>query len=97
VSVTEQNEAIVRRLVDEVMNAGRLEILDEIYTPKMASAARAWIAPFRVSFPDVHLQVVDLVVEGDEVVGRFLCSSFGCSSDCCLLGTLAARRGWSSA
>jgi hypothetical protein len=25
------------------MNAGRLEVLDEIYTPRMAAAARAWI------------------------------------------------------
>jgi hypothetical protein len=28
--VSEQNKAVVRRLVDEVMNAGRLEVLDEI-------------------------------------------------------------------
>jgi hypothetical protein len=30
VLVSEQNKAVVRRLVDEVMNAGRLEVLDEI-------------------------------------------------------------------
>jgi steroid delta-isomerase-like uncharacterized protein len=72
--VSDQNKAVVRRLVDEVMNAGHLEVLDEIYTAKMAAAARAWIAPFRASFPDVHMQVVDLVAEGDKVAGRFLCS-----------------------
>jgi predicted ester cyclase len=74
VLVSEQNKAVVRRLVDEVMNAGRLEVLDEIYTPRMAAAAKAWIAPFRASFPDVHMQVVDLVAEGDKVAARFLCS-----------------------
>jgi predicted ester cyclase len=72
--VSEQNKAIVRRLVDEVMNAGRLDVLDEIYTPRMATAAKAWIAPFRASFPDVHMRVVDLVAEGDKVAARFLCS-----------------------
>jgi predicted ester cyclase len=72
--VSEQNKAVVRRLVDEVMNAGRLEVLDEIYTPRMAAAARAWIMPFRASFPDVSMQIVDLVAEGDKVAGRFLCS-----------------------
>ena len=72
--MSEQNKAVVRRLVDEVMNAGRLEVLDEIYTPRMATAAKAWIAPFRASFPDVHMQVVDLVAEGDKVAARFLCS-----------------------
>jgi predicted ester cyclase len=73
-AVTDQNKALVRRLVDEVMNQGRLEVLDEIYTPRMAVTAKAWITPFLTSFPDVRMQVVDLVAEGDKVVGRFLCS-----------------------
>jgi predicted ester cyclase len=72
--MSEQNKAIVRRLVDEVMNAGRLDVLDEIYSPPMAAAAKAWIAPFRASFPDVHMRIVDLVAEGDKVAARFLCS-----------------------
>lgn len=38
----------------------------------MAAAARAWIAPFRASFPDVHMRIVTLIAEGDAVVGRFL-------------------------
>jgi predicted ester cyclase len=70
----QKNKAIVRRLVDEVMNAGRLDVLDEIYSPAMAAAAKAWIAPFRASFPDVHMRIVDLVAEGDKVAARFLCS-----------------------
>jgi len=40
----------------------------------MAAAARAWITPFRASFPDVHMRVVDLVAEGNKVAARFLCS-----------------------
>jgi predicted ester cyclase len=72
--VSEPNKAVVRRLVDEVMNAGRLDVLDEIYTPRMAATAREWITPFRASFPDVHMRIVALVAEDDTVVGRFLCS-----------------------
>lgn len=72
--MSEQNKAVVRRLVDEVMNAGHLDVLDDIYTPRMAAAAKAWITPFRASFPDVHMRMVTLVAEGDTVVGRFLCS-----------------------
>jgi ketosteroid isomerase-like protein len=71
---TEANKAIVRRLVDEVLNGGRLELLDELYAPELAPAARRWITPFRVSFPDMRMDVVDLVAEGDRVVGRFTCS-----------------------
>ena len=38
-------------------------------------AVRRWIAPFRASFPDVHMEVVELIAEGDQVVGRFTCSA----------------------
>ncbi len=40
----------------------------------MADAAKAWIAPFRASFPDVQVRIVDLVAEGTKAVGRFACS-----------------------
>jgi predicted ester cyclase len=72
--VSESNKAVVRRLVDEVMNAGRLDVVDELYSPRMAPAAKRWIAPFLASFPDVRMEVVDLIAEGEKVVGRFTCS-----------------------
>jgi predicted ester cyclase len=69
------NKAVVRRLVDEVFNGGRLEAVDELFTPELAAAAKGWINPFRASFPDVHMEVIDLIAEGDTVVGRFTCSA----------------------
>lgn len=66
--------ALVRRLIDDVMNQRRLEVLDEIYSPAMASRARAWITPFLDSFTDIEMRIVELVAEGDRVVGRFSCS-----------------------
>jgi predicted ester cyclase len=71
---TSDHKSVVRRLVDDVMNAGRLDVIDEIYTPQMAPAARRWITPFRESFPDVRMDILDLIAEGDKVVGRFHCS-----------------------
>ena len=73
--VTEANKTVVRRLVDEVLNGGRLEVIDELYVPELVAAARGWIAPFRASFPDVHMEIVELIAEGDKVVGRFTCSA----------------------
>jgi hypothetical protein len=46
-------KAVVRRLIEQVMNAGDLDLIDELYAPRMAAGARRWIAPFRVSFPDI--------------------------------------------
>jgi hypothetical protein len=45
-------ESVVRRLIDEVLNGGQLEVIDELYTLEMARGARRWIAPFLGSFPD---------------------------------------------
>ncbi len=72
--MSEENKAVVRRLVDEVLNAGRMEVIDELYAATLVPEAKRWIAPFRVSFPDVHMDVVDLIAEDDKVVGRFNCS-----------------------
>jgi predicted ester cyclase len=68
-------KSVVRRLLDEVMNGGRLDVIDELYTPQMAPGARRWIAPFRESFPDVQMDIVELIAEGEKVVGRFRCSA----------------------
>jgi len=68
-------KSVVRRLIEEVMNRGRLDVIDEIYTPQMAPAARRWIAPFRESFPDVQMEIVELIAEGEKVAGRFRCSA----------------------
>lgn len=65
---------LVRRLIREVMSEGRLEVLDELYAPAMARQARSWIEPFLDSFADVEMRIVELVVDGDRVVGRFACS-----------------------
>ena len=68
-------KALVRRLIEDVMHGGDLAALEELYTPPMARAAAAWIAPFREAFPDVHMEIVQLVAEDDTVVGRFRCSA----------------------
>lgn len=65
---------LVRRLVDDVVNDGDLNALEEIYTEPMARAARRWIEPFRRSFPDFAMEIVQLVAEADTVVARFRCS-----------------------
>ena len=68
------NKALVARAVAEVINGGDLDVVDELYAPGIAQAAKDWVAPFRAAFPDVRMEVVALVGEGDTVVGHFHCS-----------------------
>jgi predicted ester cyclase len=67
----ESNKQLVRRLVDEAVNQRNLQALDEVAEGPIVEAARAWIGPFRESFPDFTMEVVDLVAEGDKVVAHF--------------------------
>ena len=68
-------KTVIRRFIDEAVNGGRDELVDELFTADMAPSARDWFGAFRGSFPDVHMELVELVAEGDTVVGRFKCSA----------------------
>lgn len=70
----ERNKQLVRRLVDEVVNARDESVLDELATGRIARDARRWIGPFRRSFPDFSMEIVSLVAEGDRVAAHFHCS-----------------------
>jgi len=69
-----ENKELVRRLVEDAINARNLQVVDELADGELAVAVRRWIGPFRASFPDFTMQILYLVAEGDTVVGHFLCS-----------------------
>ena len=75
---TTANKELVRRLVEDAINARNLEAVDELADGELAVAAKRWIGPFRFSFPDFTMKIVDLVAEGDTVVGYFQCSGTHC-------------------
>lgn len=69
-----QNKDLVRRLVEEAVNRRDLSVLDEVAEGEIAEAAKRWIVPFRASFPDFSMEIVELIAEDDKVVAHFLCS-----------------------
>ena len=73
--VLEENKAMVRRLMEGI-NAGDIEgVVDELFAPSMARRVKRLFGEFYSAFPDWHEEIVELVVEGNTVVGRFRCSS----------------------
>jgi predicted ester cyclase len=73
-TAAELGKVLLRRLIEEVINRGRLEVTDELFSPQLAAAARHGFTAFRAAFSDWHMELVDLVAEDDKVVGRFRCS-----------------------
>lgn len=70
----EENKALVRRLVDDVVTRRNVDSLDEIAEGRFAAVAKRWVTPFRSAFPDFTMEIVDLIGEGDRVVAHFKCS-----------------------
>jgi steroid delta-isomerase-like uncharacterized protein len=78
----EGNEAVVRRLIEEVFNRGQTGLMAEFvaadhvghdpfgdhYGPE---GMRIAVAEYRAAFPDLRVTVEDLVTGGDKVAYRF--------------------------
>ena len=69
----EENKAMVRRLVDEVINDGDMDVVAELFAPELAPRIKRLFASFRSAFPDWREEIVELVAEDDRVAGRFRC------------------------
>jgi predicted ester cyclase len=72
-STLDDNRALVVRLV-EIVNARELDAIGEVASGQIAGEAARWVGPFTASFPDFRMDVVDVIAEGDKVVGHFKCS-----------------------
>jgi steroid delta-isomerase-like uncharacterized protein len=82
--MSEENKALVRRVFEEVINQGNLDLVDEVYAPDYAyhepgipelppgpEGFKQLASMYRSAFPDVHITVEDIIAEGDKVVARF--------------------------
>jgi ketosteroid isomerase-like protein len=76
---TEQNKAVVRRWMTEVLEGGDLDVIDEVLSPDYVNPAmggadrggmRALLAQL-ASAGSWHFPALELGAEGDAVVGRF--------------------------
>ncbi|HEV7126024.1 MAG TPA: ester cyclase [Ktedonobacterales bacterium] len=81
---SETNLALVRRYLDEAWNRGNLAVIDELMAPNYVrilplpappldrEGQKRRIAGFRTAFPDLHLDVEQLLAQGDLVAFRIL-------------------------
>ena len=78
----EQNKAVVRRLVEEVINKGNIGLFDELVAsnlvdhalppgfPPGAQGVKQFFGLLRAAFPDFHYTIEDMIGEGDYVAQR---------------------------
>jgi predicted ester cyclase len=71
--VSEENKTMVHRMV-EAINANDMDVMDELFVPKLARPTKRSFTAFHTAFPDWRMEIEELVAEGNAVVGRFRCS-----------------------
>jgi steroid delta-isomerase-like uncharacterized protein len=81
--MSEQNKALVRRVVEEAWNRGNLEVVDEIFAPDYTEhnlrpgqepgieAYKGRVSMMRAAFPDLVCDVQDLIAEADRIALRY--------------------------
>jgi predicted ester cyclase len=79
---TDQNKAVVRRYLEEIINRGNFEVADEIFAQGYVNHSAGvgfgqalteflpGIVRMKAAFPDWHVTIEELVAEGDLVVDR---------------------------
>ncbi len=78
----ENNKATALRWYESVFNAGRLELIEELFATNFVDhdpsnplpgyvGLRQLVGMYRSAFPDIHLSVEDTIAEGDKIVTRF--------------------------
>ena len=85
--MSEENKALARRAVEEIFNAGNLEVVDEIvsedhvhHDPAMPEEGhgrehtKEFASMYRSAFPDLHVEIQDQLAEGDRVAIRWVAS-----------------------
>jgi|ERR1022692_4483483 predicted ester cyclase len=66
----QDNKDLVRTMIDQVWNAGRPERLPEFWAGETRGEAEAVHHGLTEAFPDLHVQIEDMVAEADRVVTR---------------------------
>jgi steroid delta-isomerase-like uncharacterized protein len=69
---TETNKAVVRRYIEEVINSGKLDLIDTLFVPEMREAVRGFATVADESFPDRREELADVVAEGDTVMAHWV-------------------------
>jgi predicted SnoaL-like aldol condensation-catalyzing enzyme len=76
---TDENKAIVRRFIKEVLGNGNIDLIDQLLAPEYKNLSmgvtnragfKAVVSSLKVSIPNRDFEIMDLIAEGDSVVFR---------------------------
>jgi len=80
---TEDNKTTVYRFFEEVLNQGKVALLDELFAPnfilhdpgrpdvRTLEDYKRFLTESRSAFPDLHFTLEDVIAEGEQLVARW--------------------------
>lgn len=84
--MSEENKTLARRWIEDLWNKGNLSVADEVLAPTYVhidpstpdlgagpEGEKKRVTLYRTAFPDLHLNIDDLIAESDKVVIRWTC------------------------
>jgi predicted ester cyclase len=80
VASTDQNKAVVRRFITELLSGGNISVIEELLAPNYVNRGmgdtdragfKAMLPAMAAVMPGRGMEIEDLVAEGDAVVARF--------------------------
>lgn len=80
--MSEQNKAVIRRLIEDHWNGKKGALVGELFDPTVSlhtpdgvlsrlEGASYLLQAYTTAFPDFHLAIDDVISEGDQVVVRY--------------------------
>ena len=77
----EDHKAIIRRVVEEILNQGKLSVIDDLFAPTFVDRStpdqppgpdgvKEFVSVARINIGNLHVEIDDLIAEGDKVVVR---------------------------
>jgi steroid delta-isomerase-like uncharacterized protein len=79
---TEENKALAKRAWEEMFNQKKLEVIDELFASdyiyhgpqgqefRGTETLKQLLSSYLEAFPDLHMEIEDLIAEGDKIVSR---------------------------
>jgi predicted ester cyclase len=70
----QRRKDLIRTMINEVFNAGRIDRLPEFFAAGMQAEAAGLHQLLTAAFPDLQVRIDDLIAEDDKVAARLLFS-----------------------
>ena len=69
--LTEDNKLLIREMFNEIWNKRQITVIPTFYAPTQVESTTAFVSTYFAGFADWHVEIVEMMSEGDQVMCRW--------------------------